>query len=256
MLCKVAATISYQAGDGMKISGKRVILFVVFLIFGIVLSVQYKNAIAVKKASASGKYTLDMLKEQLTTVTMETEELKRAIDENLAMKNELIMEYVTQQNDNKLEKEWESLKLLTGIVGVKGPGVTIRLDDAPAREPDMPLELLIIHDHDIKVILNELKVAGAQAIAVNGERIVPMSEQVCAGPTILINGNRHPVPYVIEAIGNPDELYESMVNSSRIANMIEFNIRVEIMKSKEIVLPKFSSADKLDRYISGLEVVE
>jgi len=240
----------------MKISGKSVILFIVFLIFGVVLSVQYKNAMAAKKAASSGKYTVEMLKEQLTTVMMETEELKRAIDENVEIKNKFIMEYVTQQNDNQLEKEWESLKLLTGIVGVKGPGITVKLDDAPAREPDMPLELLIIHDHDIKVILNELKKAGAQAIAVNGERIVPMSEQVCAGPTILINGNRHPVPYIIEAIGNPDELYDSMVNSSRIASMIEVNIRVEITKSKEIVLPKFSSADKLDRYISGLEVVE
>ncbi len=240
----------------MKKNGGRYILFVVFLIFGMVIAVQFKNTMAARKTSASSKYTVDTLKEQLARVQEETEELKKAIDENVVMKNELIKEYVSQQNDDQLEKQWESIKLHTGMVGVKGPGIVISLHDAPARQPDTPLSLLIIHDQDIKVILNDLKKAGAQAIAVNGERIVPMSEQVCAGPTIMINGNRHPVPYIIEAIGDPDELYESITTSSRIANMTEFNIRVEITKSKEIVLPKFSSADKLDRYISGLEVAE
>lgn len=240
----------------MKKKGGRYILFVVFLIFGMVIAVQFKNTMAARKTSTSSKYTVDTLKTQLARVKEETEELKRAIDENIVMKNELIKEYVSQQNDDQLEKEWESIKLHTGIVGVKGPGIVISLHDAPARQPDMPLSLLIIHDQDIKVILNDLKKAGAQAIAINKERIVPMSEQVCAGPTIMINGNRHPVPYIIEAIGDPDELYESIATSSRVANMTEFNIRVEITKSKEIVLPKFSSADKLDRYISGLEVVE
>jgi uncharacterized protein YlxW (UPF0749 family) len=240
----------------MKKNGGRYILFVVFLIFGMVIAVQVKNTMAARKISASNKYTVDTLKEQLARVKGETEELKKAIDENVVMKNELIKEYVSQQNDDQLEREWESIKLHTGMVGVKGPGIVISLHDAPARQPDTPLSLLIIHDQDIKVILNDLKKAGAQAIAINKERIVPMSEQVCAGPTIKINGNRHPVPYIIEAIGDPDELYESIITSSRIANMTEFNIRVEITKSKEIILPKFSSADKLDRYISGLEVVE
>ncbi len=240
----------------MKKNGGKYILFVIFLIFGIVIAVQFKNTMAARKASASNKFTVDTLKAQLASVQAETEELKKVIDENVVIKNELIKEYVSQQNDDQLEKEWELINLHTGMVGVRGPGIVISLHDAPARQPDTPLSLLIIHDQDIKVILNDLKKAGAQAIAVNKERIVPMSEQVCAGPTIMINGNRHPVPYIIEAIGDPDELYESISTSSRIANMTEFNIRVEITKSKEIVLPKFSNADKLDRYISGLEVVE
>lgn len=240
----------------MKKNGNRIILFVVFLIFGIVIAMQFKNTMTVKRTAVSNKFSVETLKTKLAKVQEETDELKKAIDENIAIKNEFIREYVTQQNDGQLEEQWESIKLHTGIVGVKGPGIVIRLDDAPARQPDTPLKLLIIHDSDIKAILNDLKKAGAQAIAVNGERVVPMSEQVCAGPTILINGNRYPVPYVIEAIGNPDELYDSISSSSRIANMTEFDIRIEITKSKEIVLPKFSSSDKLDRYISGLEVVE
>ncbi len=240
----------------MKKKGSQHILFFVFMILGIVIALQIRNTMAVKKAAANSGFSADKLREQISLVKNETQEYRAAIDENLVMRNDIIKEYLEMQDDDRLASEWEIIKLHTGLSGVRGPGITIKLDDAPARQDDTPLDLLIIHDQDIKVILNELKKAGAQAISINGERIVPMSEQVCAGPTIRINGNRYPVPYVIEAIGNPDVLYQSIIESSRIASMTEFDVRVEVTKSKEIVLSKFSSADKLDRYISGLEVLK
>lgn len=231
-------------------------MFIVFLVLGIVVAVQIKSTLSARKASASSKLSVEMLKEQLTREKTSIEELKAAIDENLAMRNEIIREYVEQQDDDRLRKEWELIRVHTGLVDVKGPGIVIELDDAPEMHPDGDPYWFIVHDQQIKLILNDLKIAGAQAIAINGERIVPMSDQTCAGPTIIINDNRYSVPYVIEAIGNPDELYEMMMNSRTIAEMMLFDIRVEIKKVKEITLPKFSGADKLDRYISGLEVVE
>lgn len=240
----------------MKKYGSQYILLIVFIIFGIVLAVQAKSTLNTKKLAAAKTYSADALKEQLVREQAETDALKKAINDNIADQNTIIDEYVHEQNDDKLVRDWEKVRLSAGLVDVKGPGITIKLDDAPARQPDTPLSWFIIHDQDIKVILNDLKKAGAQAISINGERVVPMSEQVCAGPTILINGNRHTVPYIIEAIGDPDTLYDSISNSSRIAEMTEFNIRVEITKSQKLKLAKFSGADKLDKYISGLEVVQ
>lgn len=240
----------------MKKTGSRHILFIVFLVFGIVVAVQVKSTLFAKKASTLNKLSVETLKEQLAQEKADIEGLKAAIDENLAMRNEFIREYVEQQDDDRLSKEWELIRVHTGLVDVKGPGIVIELDDAQEMHPDGDPGWFIVHDQQIKLILNDLKIAGAQAIAINGERIVPMSDQVCAGPTILINDNRYSVPYIIEAIGNPDELYDMMMNSRTIAEMMLFDIRVEIKKAKEIKLPKFSGADKLDRYISGLEVVE
>ncbi|MEN6316413.1 MAG: DUF881 domain-containing protein [Clostridiaceae bacterium] len=240
----------------MNKSGSRYILLLVFLIFGIVVSVQLKSTFTARKQTASAALDVQTLKEQLAVVQKETAELKAKIDENLVIRNEIIKEYIQQQDDSTLANEWEKIKLSTGLVDVKGPGITIKLDDAMVNEPEYEVRWQIIHDDDIKTILNDLKKAGAQAITINGERVVPMSEQLCAGPTIKINDNRYPVPYVIEAIGNPDMLYEAISTSSRIAEMTEFKIRVEITKSKELTLSKFSGADKLERYISGLEVVK
>lgn len=240
----------------MNKSGSRYILLLVFLIFGIVVSVQLKSTFTARKQTASTALDVQTLKEQLADVQKETAELKAKIDENLVIRNEIIKEYIQQQDDSTLANEWEKIKLSTGLVDVKGPGITIKLDDAMVNEPEYEVRWQIIHDDDIKTILNDLKKAGAQAITINGERVVPMSEQLCAGPTIKINDNRYPVPYVIEAIGNPDLLYEAISTSSRIAEMTEFKIRVEITKSKELTLSKFSGADKLERYVSGLEVVK
>jgi uncharacterized protein YlxW (UPF0749 family) len=239
----------------MKKPASRYILFMVFILLGTVMAWQLKSTLNARRATASGALNSNILKEQITELKREIDGLRAAIDENVALQNDIIREYIALQNDDQMSREWEIIKLHTGLVGVEGPGITVTLDDAPAREPDMPSSWFIIHDHDIRTILNDLKKAGAQAIAINGERVVPMSEQICAGPTILINGNRYPVPYVIEAIGDPYALYEAMDISYKVAELREFNIQVDIKKAESIRISKFSGTDKLDRYISGLEVV-
>jgi len=239
----------------MRQSGRGYIFLVIFLILGIALAVQFKSTLYAKKQSASSALDADKLMKQLTALQKETDDLRDAIDENLVLREDLIKAYMEQEDNYQLAGDWDRVKLFAGLSDVKGPGISIKLDDAPARQPDTPISWLIIHDQDIKIILNELKKAGAQAIAINGERVEPMSEQVCAGPTILINGNRYSVPYVIDAVGDPDVLYVSVSKCERLGEMIEFKIRVDITKSKEIAIPKFSGTDNLDSLISGLEVV-
>lgn len=239
----------------MNKPASRYISFIVFMLLGTLMAWQLKSTLNVKRAAASNALNANALREQITELMQDIDELRVAIDENIALQNEIIREYIELQNDDQLRREWDVIKLQTGLVGVEGPGIRITLDDAPAREPDMPFSWFIIHDYDIRSILNDLKIAGAQAIAINGERVVPMSEQICAGPTIIINGNRYPVPYVIEAIGDPDALYEAMNISDKVLELRRFNIQADIKKEDRIRISKFSGADKLDRYISGLEVV-
>lgn len=232
---------------------RKYILLLVFFLFGIVLSLQVRSTLNTKKLNASNVINAEKLLNRLNDEKKEVEALNAVIDENLLKRDKLIKEYLESNSDYQTSEEWKLAMLKAGFTDVKGPGIVIKLDDAEARQEDTPLNWLIIHDQDIKVLLNELKKSGAQAIAVNGERVTAISEQVCAGPTILINGNRYSVPYVIEAIGDMDKLYEDIFNSSRIAEMMEFKIRVEITKTKELKIPRFSGILKIDRFISGLE---
>lgn len=234
----------------------RIILTVILFILGIALALQFKSTLYARDQSRSDALNAENLMAQLLSEQEELKELKAAVDENLTLRDNLIKEYVEEEKDYQLSRDLDKIKLVAGLIDVKGPGITIKLDDAPVRQPDTLISWQIIHDNDIKIILNELKKAGAQAISINGERVMPMSEQVCAGPTILINGNRYPVPYIISVIGDPDLLYESMSRSERIAEMMQFKIRVDITKSREILIPKYSGSANLERQISGLEAVE
>ncbi|HEX2926870.1 MAG TPA: DUF881 domain-containing protein, partial [Ruminiclostridium sp.] len=98
----------------------------------------------------------------------------------------------------------------------------------------------------------ELKMAGAQALSVNGERIISTSEQVCAGPQIFINNNRYPVPYEIKAIGDPDKLEKNISESETMASLLECRIRVSITKSRELTISRYIG--DISKLISALEV--
>lgn len=93
-------------------------------------------------------------------------------------------------------------------------------------------------------------------MAINDERILATSKQICAGPTILINQNRYPVPYVVKAIGDPDALYDAIEQSEAVIIMRIYDIQVDIRKESEIIIPRYRTYRNIRNMISGLEVVE
>lgn len=144
-----------------------------------------------------------------------------------------------------LNNEIEDLKILAGLEEVKGPGITVTLDDTRAinkiaadagfYDPNV----YVIHDSDILMVINELKAAGAEAISVNGQRITAATEVRCAGPVIQINGIRLTAPFKISAIGSPDTLASSLKLRGGIIDSIEqADIDVTIEKFDSIRIPK------------------
>ena len=114
------------------------------------------------------------------------------------------------ENDTTLEEKEEQLKTGAAALGTTeatGKGIIITLKDnsnikvetlGVAEDPNK----YIIHDEDILNVVNELKNAGAEAISVNGQRIVSSSSIVCIGNVIKVNGEKVGAPFVIKAIGN------------------------------------------------------
>lgn len=94
-----------------------------------------------------------------------------------------------------------------GVIAVTGPCVRITLDDSKraAIGQEDPSSFLI-HEQYIREIFNALWNGGAEAIAVNGQRVTTNTEVFCGGSYIQINGTRQMPPYVIEAIGDTNTL--------------------------------------------------
>lgn len=228
------------------------------LLLGLVISVQVRSILFINSQKVSVVKKLEQLKTELDKNKLEEERLNAEISDKSKKIDEYIKTTALNSDDTQMKKmirELEMTRMKAGLSDVKGPGVIISLDDAEARTDENPLDI-IIHDVDIVTILNTLKIAGAQAISINGERIIALSEQVCAGTTIRINKKRYSVPFQIQAVGNPDLLEKSLLESKLVAVMLEFKIRIDIVKSNEVLIPKFVITDSFNRLISKLEVLE
>lgn len=176
-------------------------------------------------------------KERYDEIIKETEKIDYELQQQIenATKNNSELEEAKNQinNGNKL----------IGLTEVTGPGVIITVADSDI-DPNTALNPsdLLIHDLDILKIVNELKNAGAEAISINGQRVIFTTPIICGGNIININGERIGSPFEIKAIGSP----EALANLSRPGGYLRIlqedrQINVSpIKKSNDITIPKYS----------------
>ncbi|MGI6576115.1 MAG: DUF881 domain-containing protein [bacterium] len=135
---------------------------------------------------------------------------------------------------DSLRSQLQSVKIGAGLEPMTGSGIIVRLYDA---EPGVGTEQ-IVHDFDVRDIVNELFAAGAAGIAVNNQRLTTTSSIRCAGPVILVNHQPIAVnPVTISAIGDPIVLASSL---DLIQSEYQITgIRFEIEHADKISLPSY-----------------
>ena len=177
--------------------------------------------------------SLKSIKVMEDDLSIETEELTHLHQ----LKEEKQKELDAFLNIKKPEKSSELLneillrrKMQAGYQKLQGKGVIIELMDSEeeAGDGENPNNLLI-HDQDILILLNDLKVAGAEALSVNGQRIVARSEIKCSGATITINGTTYGQPFIIKAaVLSPDSYGDILQQLYHIRLKTEIKDFVEI----------------------------
>ena len=148
------------------------------------------------------------------------------------------------KNNSQLEQKENEIKQgnkMIGLSDVTGPGVIITLNDSK-KDASTVINAsdLLIHDADILSIINELKNAGAEAISINDQRIVPTSSIVCGGNIIEINGEKVGAPFIIKAIGLPELLSGVSRPGGYLQILKDATIEVELKTSNNITIPKYS----------------
>lgn len=110
-----------------------------------------------------------------------------------------------------LQRRIRRLSLMVGTTRVHGPGVSIVVDDAPGAGGDPRDQVL---DSDLQRLVNGLWQAGAEAVAINGQRLTNLSAIRRAGSAITVNDDSLGRPYRVLAIGDPDTLPARFAESS------------------------------------------
>lgn len=143
------------------------------------------------------------------------------------------------------QKDLKNARLMAGLLPLKGPGIEIILNDRKretilSNNPFM-IKYFIVHDSDMLNVINELRGAGAEAIAINGTRIMGTSRISCGGPTINVGKyERFAPPFIIHAIGNPDDLIANFYKEDSIYNdLIAWGLEFQIKKVDNIEIPRY-----------------
>lgn len=223
---------------------RRIIPVLVLSIFvGAALVVQFQTG------GAQKLYTSRKAVEDYKTMIASEEKAIEEVRAHIEYSKELLEEYRADKYDpettiviDNTEAEAEKYQMLAGAVAVKGPGVIITIDDG---KRDLyggeDINNLLVHDLDILMIINELKDCGAEAISVNGQRIVDSTAINCAGWTIRINGRTYARPFTIEAIGDGKKMVSNLLSAHGYGTSLrDWGVIFNIELADEIVIDKYT----------------
>ncbi|HPY64321.1 MAG TPA: DUF881 domain-containing protein [Bacillota bacterium] len=181
---------------------------------------------------------------------------QRLLNDRLEARKKLLLHSLSEQGVmSEIIAEHGKYAMLAGLTDVKGPGITIALNDKAGYDPLAdPIES-VIHDSTINYVINLLWSGGARAISFNDVRLTAVSEINCVGPTILAYGVRQMPPYVISAIGPVDELLDVVQGDSYLARLSqpEVGIRISISTDSEMILPSFLKSRDYSHFMDLLE---
>lgn len=221
--------------------GWLVSLFITSLLLGFLIAHQLR-ALRENKEAMSIHQRANLLAQRLVEAQEEIKALRKEVD-TLRLQ---LSEYERGASEGKLlletmRRDLIKAKLLAGLMPVKGPGVIVELSDSRG----LTAPPSYVHDLDLREVVNELKAAGAEAIAINGERLIANSEIRCSGAFITVNGHRISPPYLIYAIGNPDDMIKALTMPQGIIERLKvIGLQVKAVPRREIRIPPMRTPPK------------
>ena len=145
-----------------------------------------------------------------------------------------------------LRSDVARIALLAGETAVRGNGLLVTVADGPLAGRDQSSADFQIQDVDVQQIVNALWDGGAEAIAINGQRIVSTTAVRSAGGTILVNYRVLTSPYVIAAIGDSGTLDRSFSDSATARRFREwvgsYHLGFSVKRARGILLPAFGGS--------------
>ena len=220
---------------------KYVALLIVCITTGFIIGYSYNLSKDRKMVSSATMYY-----EQQNTYREELinqQERNKELTDELTALEKKIRTYEKEFSSNETQyeqyiKEAEQLRLLLGATAGEGQGIKITLDDGEYDPTSTNPNDYIVHESHIFKVLNELKISGAEAISINGQRLKTNSYISCNGPVITVDGKQHPAPFVIEAVGKQPVLIASLqIEGGVFDQLLNEGVIVTLEKNDIIQMP-------------------
>jgi uncharacterized protein YlxW (UPF0749 family) len=194
---------------------------------------------------------------ELTELIMQEQERTEQLEQRVEELSTEIARYETTAVAGSavladLQAQVEAVEAPAGLTDVEGTGLVVTLEDSsrgfdPGRvDPNS----LVIHETDLRAVVNALFAGGAEAVSINDSRVLSTTGIRCVGNTLYLNGRLYAPPFVIRAVGDPFELGNALDRDPAVENFrrvaAEFDLGYDVAEAESLRIPAHSG-------LSGLE---
>lgn len=229
----------------MKRMQYRPVLAVIIAVLGFMLAMAFNT-------SARGLGARPERSSSLTGAVRDMERQRASLQKRLAELRASMSELERKAAEEagmreSFSRELEQARAAAGLTAVSGPGVEVSLADAAQVPAGSNPNDSIVHDYDVAAVVNALMNAGAEAVSINGERVVATTAVRCAGNTILVNSTRLGNPYTIRAIGDPSKLEEGVLSDDEASPIFStygasYGLSARISRPGSVTVPGFGGS--------------
>ncbi len=226
----------------MKNQNPKIILGLFSIIIGILISAQMK--LKVESIAPVTLKSIQATKDEITFLNNEIFEMEKIIAQKEDELENLINTHKGEEDIvDILQNDLKINMVSSGRTALEGPGIKIKMYDNMSTEIEgFDINDDVIHDVDILNILNDLKIAGAEAISINNQRVIATSEIICGGPIIRINGKSFGTPFIIKAIGDTKLLMASVNAPGTYGDLLKsvYQIGFEPEAQENVKIPAYT----------------
>ncbi len=138
-----------------------------------------------------------------------------------------------------------------GLQAVRGPGLTVSLNDAPRSDPGAAPassnpDDLVVHQQDVQSVVNALWAGGAEAMTLMGERVISTTAIRCVGNTLLIAGRLVGPPFLIRAVGDQQAMQRALDLEPGVALFQQyvdrFGLGFAVTRQRTLSMPAYDGA--------------
>lgn len=215
----------------------RWLSMVVAVILGVAVTVA---AVDLRRPSAEAVRARAMLEQEIATQQARADAARAEIRATTAQMT-LLQDVALASEDPALLSGLRRDQAASGVVPVTGPGLRIVLSDAQIPDGTEPAAANRVQDVDLRVVVNGLWAAGAEAVAINGARLTSLTAIRTAGSAVLVDLRPLSSPYVVEAIGSPEAVQSALAVSAAGQHLTTlrstYGIGVQTSSRQDLSLP-------------------
>ena len=218
---------------------------VVALLAGLLFATSGKTALGTDLRAGTSSELSGLIEQRDQAVARQQQELLR-VQERIQQ----LTDQAASRNGEvaSAQVEGDAGLMSAGLVPLTGAGLQITLDDAP-RPPGGGLPAgatgddVVIHQSDVQAVVNALWAAGADGVAIMGERLIATSAVRCVGNTLLLQGRTYSPPFVVTAVGDAGDMRAQLAASEGVELLQQavddFGLTFAVRESRTVELPAY-----------------